>query len=445
MSNRSVTVVGGGLAGSEAAYQLAKNGISVTLYEMRPKKNTPAHHTPNFAELVCSNTFKSTSLTNATGILKHEMKLMGSLIMECAEAAKIPAGEALGVDRDKFAALVTERIRSHPNIKVVEDEFVSPNSGETTLLATGPLTSDSLCNWIKKKTGITDLYFYDAIAPIVDASSIDHDHCFLANRYDKGDEDAYLNCPLNEDEYMQFINALATAEKVAPKSFEKEKFYQGCQPIEAIAATGAHSLRHGPMKPVGLKDPKTGKNAYAVVQLRPENASKTAYNLVGFQTKLKYGEQKRVLSLVPALKNAEFLRMGSIHRNTYLCGPKLLRADLSLKGEPNVFFAGQITGVEGYLESSTCGLMASVLILQKLNSLPVVPPPAASAMGSLYRHVVAGNADNYQPSGMHYGIMDPVFFEGMDGLKKDQMRTAMAEQSLANVKNWKNQMREIYV
>lgn len=445
MSIRSVTVIGGGLAGCEAAFQLAENGVSVTLHEMRPKQTTPAHQTGNLAELVCSNTFKSTSLSNATGILKHEMKLMGSLIMSCAETAKIPAGEALGVDREKFSALVTDKIKNHPAIRVVEGEVTTPSQGEITLLATGPLTSDLLCNWIKEKTGVTDLYFYDAIAPIIDAASIDFEKCFLANRYDKGEEDAYLNCPLNEQEYASFIDALAAAEKVAPKSFEKEKFYQGCQPIEAIAATGPHSLRHGPMKPVGLKDPKTGKTPYAVVQLRPENHSKTAYNLVGFQTKLKYGEQKRVLSLIPALKNAEFFRLGSVHRNTYLCGPKVLRADLSLRGEPQVFFAGQITGVEGYLESSSSGLLASIFILQKLNSLPVLPPPSASALGSLYRHVVSSDPKNYQPSGIHYGIMDPLYFENMDGLKKDQARKAMAEQSLENIGNWKNQLREIYV
>lgn len=445
MSIRSVTVVGGGLAGCEAAYQLAKNGISVTLHEMRPHRQTPAHQTGNLAELVCSNTFKSTSISNATGILKHEMKLMGSLIMECAEASKIPAGEALGVDRDRFSSLVTDRIRSHPGIRVVEGEVTSPQNGEVTLLSTGPLTSDLLCHWIKDKTGMSDLYFYDAIAPIIDTSSIDFEKCFLANRYDKGEEEAYLNCPLDENEYAAFIEALSTAEKVPPKPFEKEKFYQGCQPIEAIAATGAHSLRHGPMKPVGLVDPRTGKTPYAVVQLRPENKSKTAYNLVGFQTKLKYGEQKRVLSLIPALKNAEFFRLGSVHRNTYLCGPKLLRADLSLKGESNVFFAGQITGVEGYLESSSSGLLASIFILQKLSGLPVLPPPMASAIGSLYRHVVASNPDHYQPSGIHYGIMDPIYFDQVAGMKKDLARNAIAQQSLENIKNWKNQLREIYV
>lgn len=438
MTSLRVHIVGGGLAGSEAAYYLAENGVSVVLHEMRPVKNTPAHKTGNCAELVCSNSFKSKSPESAPGMLKNEMIQAGSLILRAAGTASIPGGEALTVDRDVFSETVTRALRSHSNINCVEEEVVAPISGAITLFATGPLTSDSLSQWIAKATGETDLYFYDAIAPILDASTVDLQNAFFANRYDKGEEVAYLNCPMNEAEYSQFIDALMAAEKVPPKSFEKEKFFQGCQPIEAIAATGRDTLRFGPMKPVGLIDPRTGKQAHAVVQLRPENQSKTAYNMVGFQTKLKYGEQSKVFKLIPALRNVEFLRLGSIHRNTYVCGPKVLRPDLSLKGHPNVYLAGQITGVEGYLESAACGLLAGIFILQRIQKQPHHAPPANSALGALLRHITGSDPKNYSPSNIHFGLFDPQYFDGIQG-SRDDSRKMMAMQASINFQTWKSQ------
>ena len=431
-----VHIVGSGLAGSEAAFYLAERGISVVLHEMRPTKMTQAHQTDQCAELVCSNSLKSKSPISGPGMLKAEMNHIGSLILQAAELASVPAGEALAVDRDVFSAYITERLLKHPKIELTRGEVIKPIDGETTLLATGPLTSDALSEWLAQNTRSEDLYFYDAIAPIIDASSIDMSQAFIANRYDKGDEDAYINCPMNEEEYGLFIDALTAAEKVPPKSFEKEKFFQGCQPIEAIAATGRESLRFGPMKPVGLIDPQTGKRPHAVVQLRPENRSKSAYNIVGFQTKLKYGEQARVFKLIPALKNAEFIRLGSIHRNTYVCGPKVLRPDLSLKGHPKVYLAGQITGVEGYLESAACGMLAAIFIEQRIKQIPTQTPPINSALGALHRHIVASDPKNYQPANIHYGLFEHSFFEGLEGKKKDQIRIMIAEQSLKNFKKW---------
>lgn len=431
-----VHVIGSGLAGSEAAFYLAEHGISVILHEMRPLKMTAAHQTDQCAELVCSNSLKSKSPISGPGMLKAEMNHVGSLILQAAELSSVPAGEALAVDRDVFSAHITQQLLKHPRIELVRGEASKPINDEITLLATGPLTSDPLSEWLAQNTQSDGLYFYDAIAPIVDASSIDMNNAFIANRYDKGDEDAYINCPMNEEEYAVFIDALSQAEKVAPKSFEKEKFFQGCQPIEAIAATGRESLRFGPMKPVGLIDPRTQKRPHAVVQLRPENRSKTAYNIVGFQTKLKYGEQARVFKLIPALKNAEFIRLGSIHRNTYVCGPKVLRSDLSLKGHPKVYLAGQITGVEGYLESAACGMLAAIFIEQRIKQTATQTPPINSALGALHRHIVASDPKNYQPANIHYGLFEHSFFEDLEGKKKDQVRSMIAEQSLKNFKKW---------
>ncbi len=440
MSN-SVHIVGAGLAGSEAAHFLASRGVQVVLHEMRPARMTPAHKTDGFAELVCSNSLKSKAPDSAPGMLKAEMTRMGSLILEAGNKAAVPAGEALGVDREVFSAEITARLRSHPNVTFAPGEVDAPFTDAPTLFATGPLTSDRLGAWIAKATGADDLYFYDAIAPIIDASTIDLEVAFLANRYDKGGEEAYLNCPMNEEEYNAFIDALTLAEKVPPKAFEKEKFFQGCQPIEAIAATGRDTLRFGPMKPVGLDDPRTGRRPYAVVQLRPENRARTAYNLVGFQTKLKYGEQARVFRLIPGLQKAEFLRLGSIHRNTYVCGPKVLRADLSLKGHPGVYLAGQITGVEGYLESAACGLLAANFMLQRLRGVAHSAPPANTALGALLRHVTGSDPKSYQPANAHFGLFDPGLFSEMMGLKKDGIRKAMAEQALVNFERWWSQAR----
>lgn len=434
---RKIHIIGAGLAGSEAAYFLAQRGFSVTLHEMRPLQTTPAHKTDRCAELVCSNSLKSKSPTSAPGMMKAEMNQVGSLILDTAAKATVPGGEALTVDRDVFAEIITQRLKTHPNITLQSGEVKEPFKDAITLIATGPLTSEPLARWLAKNTeSESDLYFYDAIAPVVEASTIDREKCFLANRYDKGGEEAYINCPMNEVEYYAFIDALLAAQTVPPKDFEKEKFFQGCQPIEAIATTGRESLRFGPMKPVGLTDPRTGSRPYAVIQLRPENRALTAYNLVGFQTKLKYGEQARIFRMIPALAQAEFLRMGSIHRNTYVCGPKVLHADLSLKKHPLVYLAGQITGVEGYLESAACGMMAAFFISLRLNDQPHSAPPANTALGALLRHVTNADPKNYQPANIGFSLFDPIFYEGSEGLKKDQLRELMVSQSLLNFNHW---------
>lgn len=431
-----VHVIGAGLAGSEAAYFLARNGVKVVLHEMRPQQMTPAHKTAGCAELVCSNSLKSKIPGSAPGMLKSEMRKIGSLILDSAAQAEVPGGEALAVDRDLFSSLITQAIESHPGITQVAGEVHKPIEGEPTLIATGPLTSDSLSTWLARATGETDLYFYDAIAPIIDAQSIDRSRVFLANRYDKGEELAYLNCPFTSEEYYRFIDALSAGEKVPPKHFEQEKFFQGCQPIEAIAAGGKESLRFGPMKPVGLNDPVSGKRYHAIVQLRPENKALTAYNMVGFQTKLKYGEQNRIFRMIPGLEKVEFLRLGSIHRNTYVCGPRVLRADLSLKKNPLTYLAGQITGVEGYLESSACGLLAAIFILQRVRGLKHEAPPANTALGALLRYIISSDEKNYQPTNVHFGLFDPLLFEGVQNLKRDEARELMAKHTLQNFNHW---------
>lgn len=431
-----VHIIGSGLAGSEAAFYLAERGIPVVIHEMRPQKTTPAHKTEKCAELVCSNSFKSKVPHSAPGIMKAEMQRIGSIILKSAAASSVPGGDALTVDRDVFSENVTRGLKSHSKIAFENGEKTAPVEGHINLIATGPLTSDALGAWLAKATGNDDLYFYDAIAPIIDASTIDMQSAFLANRYDKGGEEAYINCPMNEAEYNAFIDALIAGEKVPPKAFEAEKFFQGCQPIEAIVATGRDSLRFGPMKPVGLTDPRTGMRPYAAIQLRPENSSKTAYNMVGFQTKLKYGDQGKVFRLIPALKNAEFLRMGSIHRNTYVCGPKVLRPDLSLKGHPKIYLGGQITGVEGYLESAACGLLAAIFIEQRVRGLPHQAPPLNTALGSLLRYIVASEPKNYQPANMNFSLFDPSVYDGLVGLGRDELRKGLAEQSIRTLSNW---------
>lgn len=435
---QKVHIIGAGLAGSEAAYFLARMGVEVILHEMRPEKTTPAHHTGLCAELVCSNSLKSKSPVSAPGIMKAEMRQAGSLVLEAGEAAEVPAGEALAVDRDQFSSFISNRLRAHPNIRFAPGEVQAPPEGaqEITLIASGPLTSDALAQWIARAAGEQDLYFYDAIAPIIDTSTIDMEHAFTANRYDKGGEEAYINCPMSEEEYHAFIDAILTGEMVPTKNFEKEKYFQGCQPIEAIAATGRDSLRFGPMKPVGLTDPRTGRRPYAAVQLRPENRARTAYNMVGFQTRLKYGAQQKALRLIPALRQAEFLRMGSMHRNTYVCGPKVLRPDLSLKGHPRVYLAGQITGVEGYLESAACGMLAAWSILGRIRGLPHSAPPSNTALGALLAHVTASDPKHYQPNNIQFALFDPKFFENTEGLKKDALRETLSRQAPINFKNW---------
>ena len=435
---KKVNIIGAGLAGSEAAYYLAQKGFKVTLHEMRPQQYTEAHKTGMCAELVCSNSLKSKSPVSAPGMMKAEMKIIGSLILDTAEKFSVPAGDALAVDRDLFSAAISEQILNHPNIEFVGHEVERPFSGkdEITLICTGPLTSEKLTEWIMQEAGSEGCYFYDAIAPIIETNSIDMTSGFIANRYGKGGEEAYINCPMNKEEYVAFIEALLAAEIVPAKNFEKEKFFQGCQPIEAIAKTGKDSLRFGPMKPVGLDDPNTGRRPYANVQLRPENRAKTSYNMVGFQTRMKWGSQNKVLRMIPALKNAEFLRMGSIHRNTFVCGPKVLRPDLSLKNHPHIYFAGQITGVEGYLESAACGMLAAIFIEQRLRDLPHLAPPANTALGALLSHVTASEIKNYQPNNIQFSLFDPKYFENTEGLDREKLREEMSKQAPLYFRNW---------
>ncbi|MBQ5746217.1 MAG: methylenetetrahydrofolate--tRNA-(uracil(54)-C(5))-methyltransferase (FADH(2)-oxidizing) TrmFO, partial [Selenomonadales bacterium] len=353
-----VVVIGAGLAGSEAAWQLANQGVQVTLYEMRPKQKSPAHHTDHFAELVCSNSLRGAGLENAVGLLKEEMRRLGSLIMEAADACAVPAGGALAVDREAFGQYITNKVKTHPNIEVIENtEITELKFDEITIVATGPLTSGKLAEEIASLTGENYCYFYDAAAPIVTGESLDWNKVYRASRYGKGDAD-YVNCPFNEEEYKAFWEALTTAEEAPTKDFEKQIFFEGCMPIEVMAKRGIDTMRYGPMKPVGLDHPETGAKAYAVVQLRQDNAAATLYNIVGFQTHLKWPEQQRVFRMIPGLENAEFVRLGVMHRNTYIHSPKVLCETLQLKGRPRLFFAGQITGVEGYVESAASGLMA---------------------------------------------------------------------------------------
>jgi methylenetetrahydrofolate--tRNA-(uracil-5-)-methyltransferase len=435
-TQQKVHIVGAGLAGSEAAWFLANRGVEVHIHEMRPVQMTEAHKTDRCAELVCSNSLKSKVPHSAPGIMKAEMRRVGSLILEAASKSEVPGGDALTVDRDIFSEYITAKLTSLPNIHWHKGVVTKPFEDGITLLATGPLTAEGLTDWLVRATGEKDLYFYDAIAPIIDAQSINWDKVFIQNRYDKGGEEAYVNCPMTKDQYYAFVDALIAGEKVPPKPFEKEKFFQGCQPIEAIADTGRETLRFGPMKPVGLNNPLSSEKPYAVIQLRPENQAKTAYNMVGFQTKLKWGPQGKIFRTIPGLENAEFLRMGSIHRNTYVCGPRVLRGDLSLRGYPKVYMAGQVTGVEGYLESTACGMMAAHFILQRLEGRAHEAPPANTAMGSLLRYITGSNPDHYQPGNIHFGLFDPALYEGAEGLKKDPLRELIADQSVKYFNRW---------
>ena len=400
-----IIVIGAGLAGCEAAWQCARRGIEVELYEMRPAKSTPAHRTANFAELVCSNSLKSESEHTAPWLLKEEMRRAGSLLLELARETQVPAGHALAVDREAFAAKVTEAISGEPRIKIIHEEVtrIAEDNG-FTIVATGPLTSDALSREIARLSGSDHLYFYDSISPIVEADSIDMSRVYLAARYGKGDAD-YINCPFNKEEYDRFYDALIAAQPVEGHDWEKLNYFEGCLPIEEIARRGRDTLRFGPMKPVGLADPKTGKIPYAVVQLRRENLRADSYNLVGFQNHLKYGEQARILRLIPGLENAKFLRYGQIHRNTYINAPSLLQETLNLKNHPGVFFAGQISGVEGYTESIAMGLLAGIHVARAVQGQPSVPPPRASALGSLVHYICHAEARNFQPANITFDLL----------------------------------------
>ncbi|MFC1837758.1 methylenetetrahydrofolate--tRNA-(uracil(54)-C(5))-methyltransferase (FADH(2)-oxidizing) TrmFO [Thermodesulfobacteriota bacterium] len=406
-TDKRINIIGGGLAGTEAAWQAAKLGCRVTLHEMKPKVFSPAHNSPLLAELVCSNSLRSDAVTSAVGLLKQEMRNLGSLIIESADQTKVPAGKALAVDREKFSQFITEKIINEDNITIVRDEIrelPDPAAGSSlTILATGPLTSEALTGSLVKFTGKDNLAFYDAIAPIIEADSLNRSIIFQASRYEDGDGD-YLNCPMDKEQYEHFIKELAGAQKVPLKSFEKQKYFEGCLPIEVMLDRGPETLRFGPMKPVGLRDPRTGKETYAVVQLRKENLEGTLYNMVGFQTKLTYSEQKRIFRLIPGMERAEFTRLGSIHRNTFVCGPELLKPSLQMKKRPDLLLAGQITGVEGYVESTAIGLLAGINGARLLHGKdPVVPPPE-TALGSLVTHLTATDPKRFQPSNINFGL-----------------------------------------
>ena len=403
----NVTVIGAGLAGSECAWQLAQRGISVTLREMKPEKKTPAHETDLFAELCCSNSLRSNQLENAVGLLKEELRRLGSLILACADATAVEAGGALAVDRHGFAAQVTERIRSHPRITVVPGEVTEIPEGEV-VIASGPLTSDALAQRLQALLGAgTDLHFFDAAAPLVAADSVDMDKAWLGSRYDKGGSD-YVNCPMNEEEYQAFWEALTTAQEADVHGFEDSQVFEGCMPVEVMARRGHDTLRYGPLKARGLDDPRTGRWPYAVVQLRRDNAEGSVYNLVGFQTHLKFPEQKRVFSMIPALHDAEFLRYGVMHRNTFLDSPRLLDRYYRLKSQPRISFAGQMTGVEGYVESAASGFLVGVETARRLLGLPPVDFPQETAIGALGLYVSNQSVTVFQPMNINFGIIPPL-------------------------------------
>ena len=403
---KKVTVLGAGLAGCECAWQLAKRGIEVRLFEMKPNKMTPAHSSEYFAELVCSNSLRSDELTNAVGLLKAEMRKMGSLIMESADSNRVAAGGALAVDREGFSRYITDKIKSCTNIELVSEEATDFPEGEL-VVATGPLTSDALAEKLEKLCNCTGLHFYDAVAPIVTLESVDMDSAFFASRYDKGTAD-YVNCPMNEEEYKAFVKELVSAKEAPVHGFDDGGVFEGCMPVEVMARRGVETLRFGPLKPVGLRDPRTGKDNYAVVQLRRDNADGTIYNLVGFQTHLTWGEQKRVFSMIPALKNAEFVRYGVMHRNTYLNSPQLLDRYYRLRSEPRISFAGQMTGVEGYVESAASGMLVGIETAARLLELEPVNFPQETAIGALGLYISGGSVGDFQPMNINFGIITPL-------------------------------------
>ena len=402
----TVTVLGAGLAGSECAWQLAKRGINVKLIEMKPVKMTPAHTSPNFAELVCSNSLRSDELTNAVGLLKAEMRAMGSLIMESADANKVAAGGALAVDREGFSKYITDKLKSLPNVEVVSAEATEIPEGEV-VIATGPLSSDAIAEKIAALCPDSDLHFYDAVAPIVTLESVDMDSAFFASRYDKGTAD-YVNCPMDKDEYLAFVEELTHAKEAEVHGFDDGGVFEGCMPVEVMARRGVDTLRYGPLKPVGLIDPRTGRENYAVVQLRRDNADGTIYNIVGFQTHLTWGEQKRVFSMIPALKNAEFVRYGVMHRNTYLNSPKLLDRYYRLRTDGRISFAGQMTGVEGYVESAASGMLVGIETAARVLGMEPVDFPQETAIGALSLYVSGGSVGDFQPMNVNFGIISPL-------------------------------------
>jgi methylenetetrahydrofolate--tRNA-(uracil-5-)-methyltransferase len=448
---QAIQVVGGGLAGSEAAWQLAERGHEVLLHEMRPVRPTPAHKTERLGELVCSNTFKSTETSNAHGLLKAEMRVLGSLILWAADQARVPGGTALTVDRDVFSQAIHDRVTSHPRITVVREEVTAlPDPG---IVATGPLTSDALAEAIRARLGLESLAFYDAIAPIVAYDSIDHSIVFRASRYGKetmpeqsGNQEpgtrndqqgAYLNCPMSREQYDTFLDALTAADQAAAHDFDSVPYFEGCMPVEEMAKRGRETLRFGPMKPVGLEDPRTGRRAHAIVQLRMEDRAGQMWNMVGFQTRLRYPEQQRVFRMIPGLENAEFLRFGSIHRNSYINTPAALSPHLALRDQPRTLFAGQLTGVEGYTESTATGIVAAINLSRMLRGDDPVVPPATTMLGALYRYMREADPRHFQPMNANFGLVEPLADVPKDKKRKREM---IAERAMAEMERWKNEV-----
>ncbi|HHW11903.1 MAG TPA: methylenetetrahydrofolate--tRNA-(uracil(54)-C(5))-methyltransferase (FADH(2)-oxidizing) TrmFO [Firmicutes bacterium] len=431
--SKPIWVVGGGLAGTEAAWQVASAGYDVVLYEMRPARMTPAHTTAFLAELVCSNSLKANNLENAAGLLKEELRRLGSLLMAVADETKVPAGGALAVDRHRFAAGVTARLEEHPRIKVVREEISTIPSDQPAVVATGPLTSPSLSAWLQKLFGEEYFYFFDAVAPIVTRESLDFTRIFAASRYGRGEAE-YLNCPMNEEEYTLFWENLTTAEVHQSHLGDEEKrYFEGCMPVEVLAARGKDTLRFGPLKPVGLIDPATGRRPYAVVQLRPENREKTLYNMVGFQTNLRWGEQRRVFRLIPGLAEAEFVRYGVMHRNSFINAPRLLTAALQWKGGWPLFLAGQLIGVEGYVESIAAGLVAGKNIVRFLEGKPPLIFPRETAVGALFYHIINAEIRHFQPMSINFGLFPPLNVKIKEKLRKNR---ALAERALGALENY---------
>ena len=426
------TVIGAGLAGCEAAWQLAENNVMVTLYEMRPYKMTPAHQTGNLSELVCSNSLRADRLENAVGLLKEEMRQLKSLIIQVADETKVPAGGALAVDRESFSLFITNRIEQHPNINVVREEIIDIPEDIPVIIATGPLSSPAISEKISKLINQDHLYFYDAAAPIVTYESLNQDKIYKASRYGKGDDD-YINCPMNKEEYLAFYHALVQAEEAPMNNFEDQKVFEGCIPIETMAKRGEDTMRFGPLKPVGLPDPRTGRDPYAVIQLRQDDTKGTLYNIVGFQTHLKFGEQKKVFSMIPGLENAEFARYGVMHRNTFIQSPKLLDRYYRLKSNTNIFFAGQITGVEGYVESASSGLMAGLNLARILNGKTPLDFTDETAIGALSHYVSNAATRDFQPMNVNYGIMAPLKIRIRNKQEKNKLISERALNTLKSI------------
>lgn len=440
MKTADIRIIGGGLAGCEAAWQAAERGLAVDLYEMKPARFSPAHSSDNLAELVCSNSLRAARVDSAVGLLKEEMRRLGSLVMRAADATVVPAGAALAVDRERFAATVTAEIAAHPGIRLIREEvrkLPEADAKRPLILSAGPLATPEITEELARITGSEHLAFYDAIAPIVTAESLDMGRIYQKSRWDDAGPGDYLNCPMTRAEYENFVAALLAADKVPLRDFEEPRFFEGCLPIEVMAARGPDTLRFGPLKPVGLAHPQTGERFHAVVQLRAENAAKSAYNLVGFQTRLTYPEQRRVFRMIPGLENAEFARLGSIHRNTFVRAPAVLNADLSLQNAPGIFLAGQIVGVEGYVESAACGLMAGIHAARRVLGLPFAPPPAPTAHAALMRHLLESEAASFQPSNVIFALFPEIaVLPGAKMMGKKDRAAQRAEAALAAVEHW---------